>query len=159
MMTMRRLMSLFCCGVLVNSGKMPYGQQKYQPQATKCRIWHIVARIRGENMSKHARPKSYSDVQAAVGRRIQWARELVEPNRAEFARVMGVHISTLGKIEDGTRAPSIFNILEICHRLRVSADYILCGSLRGVDGELAAVLVTRHPELINDSYTAKGYGT
>lgn len=110
-------------------------------------------------MSKHARPTSYSDIQISVGRRIRWARELVAPNRAEFARIMGVHLSTLGKIEDGSRPPSIFNVLEICHRLRVSPDYILCGTLRGVDGELAALLTARHPELLDNIHTAKAYGT
>jgi transcriptional regulator with XRE-family HTH domain len=86
-------------------------------------------------------------IQIEIGARIKWARELVEPNRAEFARLMRVDRTTLQKIEDGDRAPSIFNILEIAHRLRVPTDYLLRGTLTGVDGELAALLVTEHPEL------------
>lgn len=110
-------------------------------------------------MPKEKRPESYSKVQEQIGRRIKWARELVEPNRAEFARDMGVDRSTLAKIEDGTRAPSVFNVLDIAHRLRVTTDYILIGTLRGVDGELAAMLVARHPELAPDNRTATNAGT
>lgn len=110
-------------------------------------------------MSKEKRPAAYTAIQAEVGARIKWARELVEPNRAEFARLMGVDRSTLQKIEDGERAPSVFNVMDIAHRLHVSTDYILVGSLRGVDGELAAMLVTRHPELLDGSRKATDGGT
>ena len=61
---------------------------------------------------------------------------------------MGIDRTTLQKIEDGNRAPSVFNVLDLADRLRVSTDYILRGSMRGVDGELAALLVARHPELM-----------
>ncbi len=98
-------------------------------------------------MAKEKRPEAYSDVQKAIGQRIKWARELVEPNRAAFARAMGVDRSTLQKIEDGDRPPSIFNVLDIAHKLRVTPDYILKGTLKGVDGELAGLLVAHHPEL------------
>lgn len=108
-------------------------------------------------MATRKRPTSYTEVQAAIGMRIKWARELVEPNRAEFARVLGVDRTTVQKIEDGQRPPSIFNVLDFAHRLRVSPDYILTGSLRGVDGELAGLLVSRHPELVcKDTETGDG---
>jgi transcriptional regulator with XRE-family HTH domain len=110
-------------------------------------------------MAKEKRPETYSAVQAKIGERIRWARELVEPNRAAFAREMGVDRSTLQKIEDGDRAPSIFNVLDLSHRLRVSPDYILNGSLKGVDGEMAGLLVASHPELAPDNDTARGSGT
>lgn len=100
-------------------------------------------------MAKEKRPEAYSDIQADIGRRIKWARELVEPNRAQFARTLGVDRSTLQKIEDGDRAPSIFNIIDLSHQLRVSPDYILTGDLRGVDGEVAGHLVRHHPELMD----------
>lgn len=100
-------------------------------------------------MAKVKRPETYSEIQADIGQRIKWARELVEPNRAEFARTLGVDRSTLQKIEDGSRAPSVFNILEISHILRVSPDYILTGNLKGVDGEIAGRLAHGHPELLS----------
>ncbi len=99
-------------------------------------------------MPNKTRPMSYKDLTKEIGQRIRWARELVEPNRAEFARAMGVDRSTIRDIESGRRTPSIFNIIEISHRLRVSEAYILYGSLRDVDGELAGKLALRHPELV-----------
>jgi len=99
-------------------------------------------------MPNQPRPVSYKDLTKVIGQRIRWARELVEPNRAEFARAMGVDRSTIRDIESGRRTPSIFNIIEISHRLRVSEAYILYGSLRDVDGELAGKLALRHPELV-----------
>lgn len=110
-------------------------------------------------MAKSKRPAAITDLQKGVGERIMWARELVEPNRAAFARAMTVDRSTLQKIEEGSRAPSVFNVMEISHRLRVSADYILHGSLVGVDPELARELVRRHPELLADSRMASASGT
>lgn len=101
-------------------------------------------------MSRVSRPQSYTAVQKEIGKRIQWVREMAEPNRAEFARIMGVDKSTLAKIEAGERAPSVFNVLDLAHRLRVSTDYILTGSLRGVDGEMAALLAHAHPDLLPD---------
>ena len=86
-------------------------------------------------------------MQKEMGNRIRWARQLVEPNRAAFARVLDVDRTTLHKIEDGARAPSVFLVAELSWRLRVPTDYIIHGTLRGVDGEMAAQLLEAHPEL------------
>ena len=101
-------------------------------------------------MSSRKRGPSHSEVQAIVGRRIEWARELVEPNRSAAARLIGVDPSTLAKIEAGERAPSIFNILAFANHFRVSADYLLRGSLTGpgMDTEMALRLAAAHPELV-----------
>jgi len=97
-----------------------------------------------------AKPKltgAYSQMQKDMGSRIRWARQLVEPNRAAFARKLQVGRTTLHKIEDGDRAPSVFLVAELSHKLLVSTDYIILGTLRGVDGEMAAKLLEAHPEL------------
>jgi DNA-binding XRE family transcriptional regulator len=107
-------------------------------------------------VAREKRPATYSTMQKAIGERIQWARNPVEPNRAAFARDLGVDRTTLQKIEDGDRAPSIFLVIELAHALRVSTDYILLGSLRGVDGELAGRLIKAHPVLLDDNYMASG---
>lgn len=99
-------------------------------------------------MPRKPRPRSYTDVQREIGRRITWARELVEPNRTEFARLEGIDPSTVTKIESGERPPSVFNVIGFARRLRVTADYILLGSMRGMDGEMAALLAAHHPELV-----------
>lgn len=110
-------------------------------------------------MARHKLTKAHSAMQKEIGQRIRWARDLVEPNRAAFCRDLGVDRTTLQKIEDGERTPSVFLVIEIAHRLRVSTDYILLGSLRGVDGELAGRLAVAHPELLGDNRTAKDADT
>jgi len=103
-----------------------------------------------------AKPKltgAYSQMQKDMGSRIRWARQLVEPNRAAFARKLQVDRTTLHKIEDGERAPSVFLVAELSHKLRVSTDYIILGTMRGVDGELAAKLLQAHPELHDHTRT------
>ena len=103
-----------------------------------------------------AKPKltgAYSQMQKDMGSRIRWARQLVEPNRAAFARKLQVDRTTLHKIEDGERAPSVFLVAELSHKLRVSTDYIILGTMRGVDGELAAQLLQAHPELHDHTRT------
>jgi transcriptional regulator with XRE-family HTH domain len=99
-------------------------------------------------MSREARPPAFTAIQAEVGRRMTWARSLVEPNRAEFARLCGVDASTLAKCEDGSRAPSIFLIRDYANRLRVSTDFLLFGTLIGIEPELERLLIAHHPELV-----------
>lgn len=117
-------------------------------QAEKCPARNGVISAHNFSVPNKSRPDAYSIVAKEVGKRIRWARELVQPNRAEFARLMGVDRSTVRDMESGRRPPSIFSVLELSHRLRVTPDYILLGTLRGVDGELAARLVRLHPELL-----------
>lgn len=101
-------------------------------------------------MSKTARPQAYSEIQKGIGQRIAWVRELVEPNRSEAARMIGTDPSTLTKIENGERAASIFNVIELANRFRVSADFLLRGKLVSeTDHELALLLAARHPELVH----------
>jgi len=78
-----------------------------------------------------AKPKltgAYSQMQKDMGSRIRWARQLVEPNRAAFARKQQVDRTTLHKIEDGDRAPSVFLVAELSHKLRVSTDSTTTGA-------------------------------
>lgn len=133
--------------------KRDTGHPRKNPErGTLAPVW------RGLYMAKEKRPEAYSVMQTAIGKRIQWARELVEPNRAALARDMGIDRTTLQKVEDGDRAPSIFLVVELAHRLRVSTDYILLGTLRGVDGELAARLLAAHPELHEHNRMAMAVG-
>src|SRR3954449_7709039 len=67
-------------------------------------------------VSRTARPEAYSAVQRAVGTRMVWVREALDIRLTEAARLMGVHISPLAKIESGDRAASIFNVIEFSVR-------------------------------------------
>lgn len=91
--------------------------------------------------------RAQTDGAITLGRRLQWARELVSGSQSQLARDVGVERSMIQKIEAGQRNPSIFLLQSLCHVLRISPQYLLSGSLQGVDGELAVMLLERHPEL------------
>jgi transcriptional regulator with XRE-family HTH domain len=78
------------------------------------------------------------------GMRIKWAREIVQPNRYEFARTLGIDPSTIRNIENGKANPGPQLLHWICHSLRISLDYIVDGTLNGVDPHLAYALGERH---------------
>jgi transcriptional regulator with XRE-family HTH domain len=79
-------------------------------------------------MSKTPRPPSFTEIQEQIGDRIRQVRELYGIEQAELARALEVDPSTLNKIEKGKRAPSVFNIISLASRLRVSTDFLLRGS-------------------------------
>lgn len=99
-------------------------------------------------MSKIARPAAFAAIQAEVGQRMRIARELVTENRAEFARLCGVDASTLTKIENGERAASLFLVREYATRLRVTADFLLFGTLAGIAPDVRRRLIKQHAGLI-----------
>lgn len=98
-------------------------------------------------MADQRRDADFKILQRQMGERIRWARELVEPSATVFARVLGLHRSTILKIEDGSRAPSLRLVFDISRRLRVTSHYILTGSLSDADPEIAHWLLHFHPEL------------
>lgn len=117
-------------------------------QAASKAIDKNVATLHIARVSRASRPDAYSAVQRQVGERIGWVRDLVIPNQAECARLIGVTPPTLNKIEKGTRAASIFNIITLANKLRVSTDFLLRGQLVGLDQEIERRLIALHPELV-----------
>jgi transcriptional regulator with XRE-family HTH domain len=91
---------------------------------------------------------------------MRWVREVLNIGGAEAARLMGVHHTTLNKIELGERAASVFNVIEFATRFRVSTDFLLRGQLHGrTDEELALELVARHPEIVLNRERSTGTDT
>jgi|SRR5215831_13416222 len=82
-----------------------------------------------------------------IGERLRWAREMLGYSRVELAREIGVDPAFIGKIEAGQRIPSVFLVMSLCHVLHISPQYMLWGSVQGVEGELATKLLDEHPEL------------
>ena len=82
-----------------------------------------------------------------VAERVRWARELAEATITELAADIGVDSTTIRHIEKGARLPSIHVLMSLCHVLRISPQYLLWGSLEGVDADIAVQLKARHPEL------------
>jgi DNA-binding XRE family transcriptional regulator len=58
----------------------------------------------------------------ARGQRIRWAREIVEPNRLDFARKLGVDAATIRDIENGRISPNEWS----AEMPVVAADYCPC---------------------------------
>ena len=83
----------------------------------------------------------------AFGERLRWVREMVSGSPTRLAADAGVDTSTIRYIERGMRMPSVALLKLLCHVLRISPDYLLWGSLAGVDPELAAKLKAAHPGL------------
>jgi transcriptional regulator with XRE-family HTH domain len=81
------------------------------------------------------------------GRRLSWVREMVGAIPTRLAADCGVDTSSIRHIERGQRMPSVHLLRTLCHVLRISPDYLLYGSLAGVDQELATKLKVAHPEL------------
>jgi len=92
-------------------------------------------------------PDDSPEKRKARGERIRWAREILEPNRLDFARKLGVDVTTIRNIENGKANPGLQLAQRICHSLRISLSYVVDGLLTGVDPEMAALLVAYHPEL------------
>jgi transcriptional regulator with XRE-family HTH domain len=99
-------------------------------------------------MPKIKRGPTQKEIQAGIGKRMAWARNLTMPNQSKVARLLGVDPSTLNKIEEGDRAPNVFLVAEFCNRFRVSTDYLLRGILTDAEHPaIAARLAAEHPEL------------
>ena len=82
-----------------------------------------------------------------IGTRLKWAREILGYSRSELARELGIDPAFVTKLEQGVRIPSVFLVMSLCHVLHISPQYLLWGSVQGVEGELATKLSAAHPEL------------
>ena len=81
------------------------------------------------------------------GNRLRWVRELYGDSPTRLAADAGVDTSTIRYIERGQRMPSVPLLKMLVHVLRISPQYLLYGSLEGVEPVLAAKLKAAHPEL------------
>ena len=111
-----------------------------------------------ETMRPTRAPDDSPEKRAARGQRIRWAREILEPNRLDFARKLGVDVTTIRNIETGKTNPGLQLAQRIFHVLRISLAYVVDGELNGVDLEMATALVARHPELTPPPPTARPPG-
>lgn len=83
-----------------------------------------------------------------IGLRLKWARELVYPTQAAFARALGLDKHSVAKIETGKRPIRLVNLITAANKLRTGTEYLLTGNLAGVEPELQRLLMQRHPELL-----------
>ena len=62
-----------------------------------------------------------------IGRRIQQKRKQAGLTQEQLAEMMNVSIQMVSNIERGNKAIRIENLINLCHILSVSTDYILIG--------------------------------
>ena len=82
-----------------------------------------------------------------LGERLKWVREIMGKTQQEMADMVGIQQSAWCQYETGRRSPDAFQAVRIAAKMKISVDYLLSGSLDGVERNLAIQLVRDHPEL------------
>jgi transcriptional regulator with XRE-family HTH domain len=85
---------------------------------------------------------------ASLGVRLRWVRDILGMTQEEMARAVGIDQTAWSLYELGKRWPDIAMAMRIAAKLKVSAAYLLEGSLEGVERDLAIQLAAHHPELV-----------
>lgn len=83
-----------------------------------------------------------------MGIRLRWVREALGLSQEDMGEHVGLHQTTWSLYERGQRMPDAFAMVRLCGKLKVSREYLLEGSLDGVDRDLAIRLAAAHPELV-----------
>lgn len=106
-------------------------------------------------------PRTTADRQLMrdMGMRLRWVREALGETQERMAQRVGVHQTAWSLYERGRRWPDQFEAVRLIAKLQISTDYLLCGSLRGVERELAIRLAAHHPELVRPTDRALRTGT
>ena len=86
------------------------------------------------------------DEALAFGNRLRWVRELMATAQRASPQ-MPASIPHYPLYRRGQRMPSVPLLKQLVHVLRISPQYLLYGSLEGVEPVLAAKLKAAHPEL------------
>ena len=60
-----------------------------------------------------------------LGKRVRFARRMLDITQKELAKKTGVSAALIGHVERGTRIPSVETVYRICKALGLSADYLL----------------------------------
>lgn len=100
-----------------------------------------------------------------IGQRLRWVREALSAiskkrvTQTELASRIGLHQTAWSLYERGERMPDQFEAVRIVAKLRLSMDYLMEGSLEGLDLDLAIQIAARHPELVLPTHKGSGKGT
>lgn len=76
-------------------------------------------------MARQPRDEATRYAQIAIGQRVAQARLDAGLSQTQLARRLGIHQSTINKIEAGRRAPSVFFVIEISRVCSVATDEVL----------------------------------
>ena len=83
-----------------------------------------------------------------LGQRLRWVREAKGMTQSEIAELVGLHQTAWSLYERGLRFPDQFEVPRLLAKLRISRDYLMDGSLEGIEADLAIRLAAAHPELV-----------
>lgn len=83
----------------------------------------------------------------SLGARLQLLREIVEPDIAKCAKVMGVTVETWIAWETSVCQPPVEKVEEFAHRFGASMDFLYRGLLAGMPARTLATLMRLYPEL------------
>ncbi len=64
-----------------------------------------------------------------LGARIRIARRKLSLTQEQLAEQVGISASFMGHIERGSRIASLDTLVNLCNALKVSPQYLLCGSM------------------------------
>lgn len=76
-----------------------------------------------------------NDLKLAMGERIRITRESRHLSREELAALLHLSTKSIANIERGTKGMSLRTFVLLTQTLRVSADYLLFGSMRSFEPE------------------------
>lgn len=82
-----------------------------------------------------------------MGARLRWVREAYGKTQEQMAAAVGIDQTTWSYYELGKRWPDQFAAPRLIAKLKISREYLLDGSLEGVERLLAIRLAASHPEL------------
>lgn len=85
---------------------------------------------------------------ARLGERLRWVRKAKGMSQLQISELVGCHQTAWSLWERGLRWPEISEIPRILAKLKISREYLLDGSLSGVEAALAIRLAAAHPELV-----------
>jgi transcriptional regulator with XRE-family HTH domain len=83
-----------------------------------------------------------------LGQRLRWVREAKGMTQQQIADLAGLHQTAWSLYERGLRFPDHFEVPRLLAKLRISREYLMEGSLEGVEADLAIRLAAAHPELV-----------
>lgn len=99
-------------------------------------------------MGRPMRSDTDKELMKRMGRHLRWVRKALGESQETLAAHVGVHQTSWSFYERGLRWPDSFSLVRLTSKLKITAEYLKDGDLRGVDRDLAIRLAAAHPELV-----------
>ena len=109
----------------------------------------VIAELRRKGFSLQKIRRVLRFLQKDMGKRLRWVRKAMgDPPQEALSKMLGLHQTSISLYERGKRMPDQFEAVRIIAKLKISREYLMEGSLEGVDRDLAIRLAAAHPELV-----------